>query len=195
MRRYVTIQSFAFLLCLFATAPATAFEALYFACASCHGEAGQGNAAKFAPALAGLEADYIERQMLAFKSGQRGVSGDVHGQNMALIAKAYSTEQIKSLANIIAGFPALISSQTISSPLYAPCASCHGEAAQGNPDMGAPALSQFDASYLARQLNLFREQKRGRGDPWGQSMISAMADKVWSDDEIETLAKLLSQDN
>lgn len=192
MTRY---WAFVILVCLFSSilpSSGQALELIYFACASCHGEEGQGNPAKFAPALAGLDAEYIARQMYAFKSGGRGTNDDVHGQNMALIAKAYSDAQIEALATIIAKFPTLGSAKPISDPNYSECASCHGQAAQGNAAMGAPALRHLGQDYIVRQLRLYRAGARG-DDSLGQLMVAAMSDEKWTDAAIDRLAAIISQ--
>jgi len=75
---------------------------------------------------------------------------------------------------------------------YAPCSACHGEAAQGNPALGAPALAGQDAAYLARQLSHFRSGVRGgdERDIRGVQM-RAMAAPL-SDATITALATWLS---
>lgn len=45
--------------------------------------------------------------------------------------------------------------------LYAACAPCHGDAAQGNHNMNAPALANADPWYLKRQLQNFNTGIRG----------------------------------
>ena len=47
---------------------------------------------------------------------------------------------------------------------YQSCIACHGEAAQGNTQLGAPALAGQGAVYLQRQLQHFKTGVRG-GDP------------------------------
>ncbi|MDX1736513.1 MAG: c-type cytochrome, partial [Halioglobus sp.] len=44
---------------------------------------------------------------------------------------------------------------------YQPCAACHGERAQGNPALAAPALAGQRAAYLERQLRHFKVGIRG----------------------------------
>jgi cytochrome c oxidase subunit 2 len=55
---------------------------------------------------------------------------------------------------------------------YAVCAACHGNEAQGNPDMHAPKLSGQTAEYLRRQLHYFKTEMRGVHalDTFGQQM-------------------------
>ncbi len=47
---------------------------------------------------------------------------------------------------------------------YQPCIACHGDAAQGNAALGAPALAGQGAAYLERQLKHFKTGVRG-ADP------------------------------
>ncbi len=142
----------------------------YFACSSCHGEKGEGVAAKNAPALAGLDRDYVRQQMSAFKEGRRGADPeDRFGVQMALIAAAYDDATIDRLSVVIEGFP-------VSEPanhnkpggdvrrgrtLYALCSSCHGEKGEGSPMMGAPRIAGQEAAYFVRQLTNFRDGLRG----------------------------------
>ena len=45
--------------------------------------------------------------------------------------------------------------------LYAPCKTCHGDYAQGNNQLNAPALANSDPWYLQRQLRNFQKGIRG----------------------------------
>ncbi|MEJ1242273.1 c-type cytochrome [Chryseolinea sp. T2] len=45
--------------------------------------------------------------------------------------------------------------------LYAPCKTCHGDYAQGNKQLNAPALANSDIWYLQRQLRNFQKGIRG----------------------------------
>lgn len=47
---------------------------------------------------------------------------------------------------------------------YQTCAACHGDSAQGNAELGAPALAGQGAAYLRRQLQHFQSGVRG-ADP------------------------------
>ena len=67
------------------------------ACAGCHGAAGNGIPALF-PRLAGQHQDYTVTQLQAFKSGARK-----NGPMMATIAKRMSDDEMKAVADYIAG--------------------------------------------------------------------------------------------
>ena len=46
--------------------------------------------------------------------------------------------------------------------LFETCAPCHGDAAQGNPDIEAPAIAGLPQWYLEAQLQSFQEGWRGK---------------------------------
>jgi cytochrome c553 len=69
------------------------------ACAGCHGPAGAGLPAQY-PRLAGQYAEYTELQLKNFRSEER--SNDPE-RMMRTIADKLSDEQIKALADYIAG--------------------------------------------------------------------------------------------
>jgi cytochrome c553 len=63
-------------------------------CFVCHGQKGQGEKIDI-PSLAGQQAEYLARSLLAYKSGER--HNDIYGR-MRLIAKQLSDEEIKQVA-------------------------------------------------------------------------------------------------
>ncbi len=63
-------------------------------CFVCHGNQGQGEKMDI-PSLAGQQADYFERALLAYKKGER--HNDIYSR-MRLIAKQLSDEEIKQLS-------------------------------------------------------------------------------------------------
>lgn len=67
------------------------------ACSGCHGPAGAGLPIQY-PRLGSQHADYIEAQMLAFRSGQRGNSSQ-----MSAIAARMSDKEIKAVSDYIGG--------------------------------------------------------------------------------------------
>lgn len=69
-------------------------QSLYAVCGSCHGPNGEGNEALNAPALAGMETWYTERQLKNFKSGVRGSDPkDTYGMQMAPMAATLADDQ------------------------------------------------------------------------------------------------------
>jgi cytochrome c553 len=72
------------------------------------------------------------------------------------------------------------------------CIACHGDAAQGNAQLGAPALAGQGSAYLERQLLHFKTGIRG-GDPRDSAgaQMQPMATQL-SDTEIHAMADYLS---
>lgn len=70
-------------------------------CGACHGPDAHGNPGLNAPALAWLDADYLERQFDNFRRGIRGAHPeDTYGRQMKMMSTTLPDEQI--LADIIA---------------------------------------------------------------------------------------------
>lgn len=72
------------------------------ACASCHGIDGRGLATAEAPAVAGQEWRYLEKQLLDWRSGERRNS-PAGVMNQAL--KGLSDEEIRQMAAYLSGLP------------------------------------------------------------------------------------------
>jgi len=71
------------------------------ACTGCHSPTGFGNEPAGYPRLGGQYAGYLEKQLRAFRAGERTNDGDQ--MTMRLAAKHLSDAEIKSVANYIAG--------------------------------------------------------------------------------------------
>ena len=159
---------------------AVAGKASYAICATCHGPNGAGNLALNAPRLAGQEAWYIERQLQLFRDGARGTApGDIQGMQMRSMAMAVA--QPDAVAYVIAyieTLPVAPAPATVSGDLaagktaYAVCAACHGQQAEGNQALGGPRLAGLDDWYLVRQIDNFKNNRRGyhASDVFGQQM-------------------------
>ncbi len=77
--------------------------------------------------------------------------------------------------------------------LYATCAACHGQNAEGMTNLNAPALAGQETYYVRQQLNNFRNDLRGvhENDAFGAQM-APMA-KILADDEaVENVAAYIS---
>lgn len=72
------------------------------------------------------------------------------------------------------------------------CSACHGAAGEGNAALGAPALTQLSAEYLARQLRHFIKGVRGAhpDDAAGKRMALSVANLDEAD--VVGLAMLIS---
>lgn len=71
------------------------------ACSGCHAPDAHGNAPAGYPRLSGQYPEYIEKQLLAFRSGHRVNDGEQ--MTMRLVASKMSDAEIKAVANFIAG--------------------------------------------------------------------------------------------
>jgi cytochrome c oxidase subunit 2 len=152
----------------------------YKLCASCHGFKGQGNPLVNAPALAGQEDWYLERQIRNFRDGIRGASrDDTHGYAMAQMTRGLnSDETISDIVAYIGILPTPELQSTVDGDAsrgknhYSTCVACHGAAAEGNAALNAPALATTGDWYQVRQLHLFKDGLRGThpNDTYGQQM-------------------------
>lgn len=149
-------------------------------CMTCHGADGMGSEGISAPRLAGMEPWYLKRQLENFRSGARGTHEmDLQGREMRPMAMLLTDASIADLLTWIGAWehkPAeitLAGDAAAGRPLYGTCASCHGDAAQGNEALGAPALAGQNDWYLITQLKSFKAGHRGSGanDTYGSQMI------------------------
>jgi cytochrome c oxidase subunit 2 len=81
---------------------------IYATCSACHGFLGEGNDMLKAPALAGADDWYLEKQLHNFRSGSRGsAAGDELGAQMQPFAKALKNDQaVKDVVAYIQSMPA-----------------------------------------------------------------------------------------
>lgn len=138
-----------------------------WSCASCHGEAGQGNLNT--PRLAGQPAEYLHKQLQDFKTGLR------HNESMSVVARALSDEDMAKLASYYAGIKL---STTIAPTLggdlsrgrmlaekgdwktdVPACFSCHGMSGEGVAP-GFPALAGQKPDYIFGQLAAWHQGER-----------------------------------
>lgn len=81
----------------------SAGQALYATCVACHGQKGEGNVVMNGPALAGLDAPYLERQLAHYREGRRGAHAqDPWGASMVPLAKQLDAEQSAAVAAYLA---------------------------------------------------------------------------------------------
>jgi cytochrome c553 len=153
-------------------------------CMTCHGGYGQGSAVVGGPKLAGMEPWYLKRQLLGFRSGFRGIEkGYIPAFEMRATAAALTDAEIDQVvADIsrwqdVAVTPTLEGDVAAGKRLYASCTACHGERAEGNEALGAPALAGRNDWYLLQQLERFSMGQRGThaDDSAGQQMRAVIA--------------------
>ena len=160
------------LVCIGFFTTATAQEAGYAICVTCHGADGAGNVALNSPAIAGQESWYLETQLKNFKTGIRGThKADMYGMQMRPMAMTLADDAaITRLSAYISSMePAMITNTVegnigTGKALYAVCAACHGQDAKGLQAMNSPGLTAQQDWYLVRQLQNFKSGVRG-SDP------------------------------
>lgn len=159
---------------LLASGPIAAAElegADYFQlCASCHGASGAGNPDIEAPAIAGLPAWYVERQLGKFQTGVRGAHPDDHaGLRMRPMSRYLRGEaEVKLVAAHVAALPAAKPEATLAGgdaakgqTAYALCSACHGAKGEGLQALNGPPLANQSDWYLLSQMQKYRKGLRG----------------------------------
>lgn len=138
-------------------------------CTACHGNQGQGNPALGAPAIAGQDAAYLERQLRNFRSGLRGThASDAPGARMRAIAMTLDDAALAQAATLASRLSRPPRAAAAGGDLHngnnlyqGKCAACHGTLAEGNAALKAPRLAGLDAVYIQRQFAHFRDGVRG----------------------------------
>lgn len=153
--------------------------AVFETCATCHGAQGEGMREYGAPAIAGLPEWYVRAEVEKFRSGARGAHpDDVQGLRMRGMARSLNHEgDVEAIAAYVAALPPVSPTDgegdaTHGQALYATCAQCHGEHAEGDETRGAPPLVHLDAWYVETQIHNFRSGVRGASplDESGRTM-------------------------
>jgi cytochrome c oxidase subunit 2 len=175
---------------------ATAGQALFATCSTCHGAQGEGNRDLNAPKLSGQAAWYLVRQLQDFKHARRGVhEADTFGKQMAPFANMLPDDAaIRNVVAYIASLPDTRPAATVfgnpdeGRELFATCAVCHGEKGQGIWSTRAPRLSHQSDWYMARQLENFRSGVRGaHRENFDGAQMSAIAKSLTDEEAINDL--------
>ncbi|MBI5128162.1 MAG: cytochrome-c oxidase, cbb3-type subunit III [Rhodopseudomonas palustris] len=140
-------------------------------CAACHGSGGAG--AKGYPNLNdddwlwGGTLDQIEQTI---KFGARSGHDDAHQGNMPAFGKdgLLTKDQIVIMANYVRSLSGLSTRSGVDlaagKQLFADnCSSCHGDEAKGNPELGAPNLTDRIWLYGSDEATLIETLTNGRG--------------------------------
>jgi cytochrome c553 len=156
------------------------------ACASCHGDAGGGNAEGGFPRLSGLAEGYLAHELDSFADGSRD------NEMMGPVAQGLTVEERRAVAAFYAGLRApppdetpppdgtasargRVLAQTGEWTKALPaCAQCHGPEGQG-VGSAFPPLAGQPAAYLAAQLSAWKAGTR-RNDPLG--LMKGIADRL-----------------
>ncbi len=160
------------------------------ACATCHGQHGEGMAAAGFPYLAGQGSAYLAAQLAAFASGART------NPVMAPIAKAMNADQIKAVAAYYAGLEPVFDAKALSDHLdtqppktatgawlanrgdwshdIPACIQCHGPGGVG-VGQDFPAIAGQSAAYIKEQLLAWKQKKR---DPGPLGLMGEIAQRM-----------------
>jgi cytochrome c oxidase subunit 2 len=138
-------------------------------CARCHGDAGQGDAGKVVPAIAGQRFTYLVRQLANFAGAERESS------TMHRVAVQRAIDDPQEWVNIAAYLNRVappINTQMGSGKalqlgrgmFHEQCASCHGADASGDQDGFVPSLRHQHYAYLEQQMHKLAEGYRHNAD-------------------------------
>ncbi len=164
-------------------------------CAACHGAEGV-SVNPLWPNLAGQHASYIEKQLAAFKSGDRvnelmsGMAMPLSEEDMRDLGAYFAglTTEVKSIAaDAIAPGESLYRGGNPASGVPA-CMACHGPNGAGNPGAAYPALRGQHAEYTAKSLRDYASGARAKGSA---AIMQTIAAKL-TDEEIEAVSAYVS---
>ena len=145
-------------------------QTLFGTCIACHGENGGGNTALGAPAIAGQQEHYLQRQLENFRNGVRGATdGDSYGAQMVPFATRLADESAVAAVAAYAASLEPVRATAVETGdarrganLYnGNCGACHGGNGEGNEALNSPRLTGLDAAYLKRQYESFASGLRG----------------------------------
>ena len=167
-------------------------------CARCHGVDGNGRGAGAFPKLAGQRAEYLDRALRAYAAGRRfsGMMGPI-AASLTREDREHAVRHYASLPPASESAPrddsrslrgAGIAFKGVPDSMIPPCAECHGPAVTvKNP--AYPRISGQYAGYLALQLRLLRDRRRG-----GSEYVHLMHEFVdrLTDEQIEDVTLFYS---
>ena len=160
-------------------------------CIACHGI--DGNSPLPAnPNLSGQHAGYITKQLMQFKNGERdnavmkGMVANLTEQDMINLGSYFEQQKQNLLFVKSNGENSLgekIYRAGVATKGLPACASCHGPAGHGIPDL-YPRLNSQHAAYTISQLNAFRLETRMNDNAM---MMRTIAQKL-TDKEMNAVA-------
>lgn len=179
-------------------------RAQFASCIACHGSKGEGNTTLGAPAIAGQDAAYLQRQLQHFRAGRRGThKSDTFGAQMRTAGATTLRDDaaVAAVAAYVAALPKTRQAAPAKGDLrngnnlyHGKCGACHGGNAEGNRALNAPRLAGLDAAYIRRQFAYFRDGVRGTDpkDVPGRQM-TMMARTLPADRDLEDVIAFIHQ--
>lgn len=140
-------------------------------CMACHGMDGNSLNGKIAPKIAAQNARYLTIQLNKFKDGVRkntlmqGIAAGLSAEDMDNLGIYFSEQKLQlsaATSNGVGSMGEKIFRAGINDSGVPACASCHGPAGHGVPNL-YPRLNAQHSDYILSQLNHFRvlEDKPG----------------------------------
>ena len=140
-------------------------------CMACHGMDGNSLSGKIAPKIAAQNARYLTIQLNKFKDGVRkntlmqGIAASLSAEDMDNLGIYFSEQKLQlsaATSNGVGSMGEKIFRAGIKDSGVPACASCHGPAGHGVPNL-YPRLNAQHSDYILSQLNHFRvlEDKPG----------------------------------
>ena len=140
-------------------------------CMACHGMDGNSLNGKIAPKIAAQNARYLTIQLNKFKDGIRknalmqGIAASLSAEDMNNLGIYFSEQKLQlsaATSNGVGSMGEKIFRAGIKDSGVPACASCHGPAGHGVPNL-YPRLNAQHSDYILSQLNHFRvlEDKPG----------------------------------
>lgn len=175
-------------------------EARVQACATCHGQSGQGTGNAYFPRIAGKPAGYLFNQLAAFRDGTRKFAP--MNYLVAFLPDPYLREIAEHFAKERAPYleptPPTASAAVMqrgerltvegdAAKQIPACAACHGAALTGN-EPGIPGLVGLRSNYIAAQLTRWRSKDRHAAAP---DCMQRVASRL-SDSDIQSVAAWLA---
>lgn len=177
-----------------AASAAEAPEVAKTVCAACHGADGNSVAPTF-PKLAGLQAEYLEKQMREFLTGKRKSEimdaslPALKSADLSALASYYSSQKPAagsvSDEKLAAAGKAIFDDGNTASGVPA-CSGCHLAAAQGNERY--PRLAGQHATYTVAQVQAFKAGTRSNDKA---RVMRAVAARM-TEEEIAAVAEYIA---
>lgn len=180
----------------FADGSVEAGKAKSLTCAACHGADGNSVNAEW-PSLAGQHALYTERQLQAYKDGNRSnvlMTGMALGLSDADIADLSAYYAAQAPARLTAD-PKLVSRGEriyrggIAASRVSACIACHGPTGHGNPLAGYPNIAGQHATYIVMTLKEYAADQRKTDAHLNQMMRNVSA--LLREDEMLAVASYI----
>ncbi len=161
-------------------------------CLACHGMDGNSVNPEW-PSIAGQHADYIVKQVKAFRAGERTnalmspIAMTLTDKEIEDIAAYYATQKIKGLeaAKGKVDLGQQIYRGGIANSNIPACMACHGPNGRGNPTASYPSIRSQYATQVAMQLKAYRSGERKTDQ---NEMMRMVAAKL-TDDQIDAVAQ------